>query len=48
MGHTVAVMFEELARFAHQLIDPAPEWMFHLLSGAVLIAVALRLRRSFE
>ncbi len=48
MGHIVAVMFEGLARFAHQLIDPAPERMFHFMSGLVLIAVGLRLRRTFE
>ena len=48
MGHTVAVIFEGLERFAHQLIDPAPERVFHFMSGLVLIAVWLRLRRVFE
>jgi hypothetical protein len=48
MGHSLAVMFETVARILHQQIDPVPERMFHLTSGAVLIAVAIRLRRSFE
>jgi hypothetical protein len=42
------MMFESIARVLHQSIDPVPERMFHLMSGAVLIAVGLRLRRTFE
>jgi len=48
MGHTVAVIFESVARVLHQVIDPVPERMFHLMSGLVLIAIGLRLRGSFE
>jgi len=48
MGHTLALMFESLARILHRSIDPVPERMFHLMSGMVLVAVALRLRRSFQ
>lgn len=48
MGHTLAVMFEAVAQLLHQSIDPVPERVFHLMSGLVLIAIGMRLRRSFE
>jgi hypothetical protein len=48
MGHTLALIFESIARVLHQSIDPVPERMFHLMSGVILIVVGLRLRRSFE
>lgn len=48
MGHTLALMFEQAARLLYNSVDGVPERMFHLMSGVVLIAVAMRLRRSFE
>jgi len=48
MGNTLALMFESMARYLHQSIDPVPERLFHLMTGVVLITVALRVRRSFE
>ena len=48
MGNTLSLMFETVAQVLHQSIDPVPERFFHLLSGAVLIAVGFHLRRSFE
>lgn len=48
MGHTLAVMFEEFARTLHQVIDPVPDRSFLLLSGVVILAVGMRLRRTFE
>ena len=48
MGDSLAMIFETMARFLHQSIDPVPERMFHLMSGLVLVVVGLRLRRSFE
>ena len=48
MGHTLAMMFESAARILHQLIDSVPERIFDLISAVVLIAVGLRLRRTFE
>ena len=48
MGHTLAIMFESAARVLHQLIDSVPERMFDLMSAVVLIAVGLRLRRTFQ
>ena len=48
MGHTLAVMFETVAQLLHRSIDPVPERMFHLMSGLVLIAIGMRMRRSFE
>lgn len=48
MGHSLAVMFESFAQVLHQSIDPVPERIFHLMSGVVLIALGLRLRRTFE
>jgi hypothetical protein len=37
-------MFEQLSRSLHQYIDPMPERAFHLLSGLVLITVAMRFK----
>jgi hypothetical protein len=48
MANTMALVFESVARVLHQVIDPVPERMFHLMSGMVLIAIGLRLRGSFE
>lgn len=48
MGHTLAVTFEEFARALHQLIDPVPDRIFLLMSGVIILAVGMRLRRSFE
>lgn len=48
MGHSLAVVLESIAQILHQSIDPVPERFFHLMSGVVLIAVGMRLRRSFE
>ena len=48
MGHTLAVMFEEFARALHQVIDPVPDRAFLLMSGVVILAVGMRLRRTFE
>lgn len=48
MGYSLALMFEQAARLLYDSVDRVPERMFHLMSGVVLIAVAMRLRRSFE
>jgi hypothetical protein len=47
-GHSIAFTIEWFSKLLHQSIDPVPERAFHLLSGAVLIAVGLRLRRRAE
>jgi hypothetical protein len=48
MGHTLAIVFEEFARSLHQFIDPVPDRIFLLMSGVTILAVGMRLRRSFE
>jgi len=48
MGHSLVMIFDAMGRFLHQSMDPAPERMFHLMSGLALAAVGLRLRRSLE
>ena len=47
-GHSIALALESISRLLHQSIDPLPERAFHLLSGAALIAIGLRLRRGVE
>jgi len=48
MGHTLAVMFEEVAGTLHQIIDPVSDRSFLLLSGIVIVAVGMRLRRALD
>ena len=48
MGYSLAMMLETIVGYPRQSIDPVPERMFHLMSGLGLVAVGLRVRRSFE
>ena len=48
MGYSLAMMLETIVGYPRQSIDPVLERMFHLMSGRALVAVDLRVRRSFE
>lgn len=48
MSNQLMLLFESAMRVLHQSLDPVPERTFHLMSGLLLIAVGLRMRRTFE
>ena len=45
MGHSLAVVLDSAVQVLRQAFDSAPERMFHLVSGLVLLALAMGLRR---
>ena len=48
MGNSLALIFETFARILHESIDPMPERLFYLITGVALVAVGIRVRRTFE
>jgi hypothetical protein len=48
MGHSLAVVLEPYFRSISDALASSPDRAFHMISGSVLIAVALRCRRLFS
>lgn len=48
MAHTLALAFEDFARSIHQIMDGGPDRTFLLMTGIVVVAIGLSIRKSYQ